>query len=133
MRLTATFLTIALICVGVSSTASADYIVRGVRCSDAAGGVFGHRAFNNHTGRDLIVTIRITRDSCRPRLPEGTLIFDIKDGLADVTSFSFLRGERRLPAESFLLSNSYEGYIRLVLTTPGTRVSGTFDYILTVD
>lgn len=132
---TKVFITAIAIALGnlvVSTSASAQYVIKGISCaktnySDA------HEVYVNRTGVTRYVTVQIVRDGCRPKGDGGFLgVQKTFPSGASQSLYSMERQGKRTSAVGESLPNGYR--LKLYFAdVVGARESGTFDYIFSVD
>lgn len=115
----------------ISTSANAQYVIKGNKCADFVNTGEVLEVYTNATGSTQTLTIQVVRDGCRPKLDGG--LFRIRVAGDFGSSFRTLTrlGKRTAAYGRDIPANSI---LTIYFQTPaGVRVSGTFDYIFTVE
>lgn len=121
-----TFFAIFLLTAG---PASADQVVKRVSCRDYFDLNNELAVLKNYSETGIRFQFQVVRDGCRPKMNEGSFNLRFNDGTAD--AYSPTRNGRNTEMFTAILSANSE--LTLSFLTTGKKVSGTFDYVVSVD
>ena len=112
----------------INTSAHAQFVIKGIKCSDPSWIVH-----ENSTSSTQIVTMQVVRDGCRPKFnsPSAGFYYILRSGSS--TNSSLLeRQAKRTASKSRTVPSG--GQVEIIFTAiGGVRISGTFDYIISID
>ncbi len=124
------YLSLTLALAWLSPSANAQQLMKRMKCADFF--IIAPVTHANNSTDTKQITVQIVKDTCRPRLPDGTFVVQ-KTGPGPGTGNYFIRNRYKGYSESVTLPFAPGDVVRVLFSRPiDSRATGFFDYTYTI-